>query len=330
MNIAINGFGRIGRTVFRIATDRGLHVVAINDVHGVADTVYLLQHDSIYGAYDKPIVGRRGHFLINGKQVQVLSELDPAKLPWKKLSVDVVVESTGVFRERSGASKHLSAGAKKVVITAPAPQSDILIVPGVNQEKLKKDQGIISVASCTTNCLAPTLKVLDDKFGVERAFITTVHAYTNDQSLHDEYHKKRRRGRAAAHNIVPTSSGAIEVTGETIPHLKGKIHGIAVRVPVICGSLLDVVAVLKKQTDTNTINRTFKKASEYELKGIVEYREDELVSSDIIKNPHSAVFDSSLTETSGHLAKVFAWYDNEYGYSCRVVDVLQMIQKSVR
>ncbi len=330
MNIAINGFGRIGRTVLRIAVDRGLHVIAINDVHGVSDAVYLLQHDSVYGTYDKSLVERRGHFLLNGKQVQVLNELDPAKLPWRKLSVDVVVDSTGMFRERSGASKHLFAGAKKVVITAPAPQSDILIVPGVNHEKLKKDHGIISVASCTTNCLAPTLKVLDDKFGVERAFITTIHAYTNDQSLHDEYHKKRRRGRAAAYNMVPTSSGAIEVTGEAIPHLKGKIQGLAVRVPVICGSLLDVVAVLKKPTDRSTINRAFKRASEHELKGILEYSEDELVSSDVIKNQHSTVFDSLLTETSGHLAKVFAWYDNEYGYSCRVVDVLQMLQKFVR
>lgn len=333
MNIAINGFGRIGRAILKIALEKKLKVVAINDVHGPEDAAYLLKYDTVYGRYPRNISVKDGSLKISGGSfgggttIKVLNEMDPSKLPWKDLKVDVVIESTGIFRDKEKAALHLQAGAKKVLITAPAENPDITIVPGVNHEQLKKEHQIISVASCTTNCLAPTLKVLHEMFGIERALITTVHAYTNDQSIHDEFHKKRRRGRAAAANMVPTSSGASEAIAAVLPELQGRVNGLAVRVPVICGSLLDVVAIVQNPpADVSAVNLAFENAAERKLKGILEYGEEELVSSDIIGNPHSSIFDSKLTEVNGNIIKVFAWYDNEFGYSNRVVDVIKLLR----
>ncbi|MBS3066611.1 type I glyceraldehyde-3-phosphate dehydrogenase [Candidatus Pacearchaeota archaeon] len=327
MKVAINGFGRIGRVIFRIAFERGIDIVAVNDVHGVKDAAYLLKYDSIYGKYNKEIKTEGNNLVINGKKIAVLNELDPSKLPWKKLGVDLIIESSGVFTDKVGASKHLKAGAKKVIITAPSKNPDITIVPGVNHKKLNNKQKLISVASCTTNCATPVLKVLNDKFGIKNALLSTDHAYTSNQSILDGFNKSPRRGRAAAQNIVPTSTGASEAITEALPELKGKINGMAIRVPVADGSLVDIVAELKKPFTTKSVNDALKKSSIGEMKGIIEYSEEELVSSDVIKNPHSAIVDSLLTLKEGDLVKVLAWYDNEYGYSCRVVDVITMLKK---
>lgn len=333
MNIAINGFGRIGRAVLKIALENKINVVAINDIHGVEDAAYLLKHDSIYGHYPRQVSYKGAVLQIGGgtfgakRSIRVLTEKDPTQLPWKELKVDIVVESTGIFHDREKAMLHLQAGAKKVIITSPADNPDITIVPGVNSKMLKKEHQIISVASCTTNCLAPTIKVLHEAFGLESAYITTVHAYTNDQSLHDEFHTKRRRGRAAALNLVPTSSGANEAISAVLPELAGKVQGLAVRAPIPCGSLLDVVAVVQNPPlDAAAVNAAFAHAAQKELDGIVHYSDEDLVSSDIIGNPSSAVFDSQLTSVNGHMIKVFAWYDNEFGYSNRVIDVIKMLR----
>jgi glyceraldehyde 3-phosphate dehydrogenase len=330
MRIAINGFGRIGRLIFRIALDRGANIVAINDTHGAENSAYLLQHDSVYGRYHRKISAKDGNLIVDGKRTRVLSERDPYKLPWKKLDVDLVVESTGVFRDRLGASAHLSGGAKYVIITAPANDPDITVVPGVNDVKLSKKHKIVSVASCTTNCLVPMVKVLHDKFEVKRAFFTTVHAYTNDQALHDSSHKKHRRGRAAAHNMVPTTTGASKSVAEIMPELLGKINGMALRVPIVVGSLVDLTAEVRKKASANRVNSVFKKAAEGKLKGIMEFSDEELVSSDIIANHHSCVIDSLTTQTTGNLVKVLGWYDNEWGYSNRVVDVMKIMKKWAR
>ncbi len=327
MNIAINGFGRIGRIVFKIALEQGLNVVAVNDVHGVKDAAYLLKYDSVYGKYDKKVEISSDNLIVNGKKIRVISEREPEKLPWKKIGAEIVIESTGVFTGRENASKHFLAGAKYILITAPAENPDITNVPGVNHHKLKKEHKIISVASCTTNCLVPIVKVLHDKFVIKRALLTTIHAYTNDQNIHDSSHRKIRRGRAAALNIIPTTTGAEEAVAQVMPELLGKINGLAVRVPVICGSLVDLVAELEKKFDVKTINGSLKNASQKEMKGIIEYSEDELVSTDIIGNSHSAIVDGLSTQVEGNLVKVLAWYDNEYGYSCRVVDVIKMLKK---
>lgn len=329
MRIGINGFGRIGRVIFRIAEDNGLEVVAINDLHGAENSAYLLKYDSVYGKYSKEVEAKDGNLYVDGKKTEVLGERDPYKLPWKKLGVDVVIESTGVFRDRLGAGQHLKAGAKYVLITAPAEKPDFTIVPGVNHKKLKKEHKLISIASCTTNCLVPVIKVLNDKFKIKRAMMTTIHSYTNDQSLQDTSHKKIRRGRAAAENIVPTTTGAAKSVVEVLPELLGKINGFAVRVPVVCGSLVDLTAEIKKKASVKQINLAFKRAANGELKGIMEYSEEELVSSDVIGNPHSAVIDSLSTQVDGNFVKVLAWYDNEYGYSCRVVNVVKMLEKWV-
>lgn len=326
MKVAINGFGRIGRTVFKIALQRGVNIVAINDVHGPGDAAYLLKYDSVYGPYDKEVRVGKDYISVGGKRIKVLSEREPEKLPWRKLKIDGVVESTGAFTDRKDAAKHLKAGAKKVIISAPAKYPDITIVPGVNEKKLMKKHKIISMASCTTNCLAPITKVLNDKLGIEKAFMTTVHAYTNDQGLHDTSHKKPARGRAAAANIVPTTSGATEAVIQTIPELKGKLTGLALRVPVICGSIVDLVAKVKKSFNVKMVNKILKKAAEKELKGIIQYTEEPLVSSDIIGNTNSAIVDGSNTQKLGDLVKVLAWYDNEWGYSCRMVDVIKMLR----
>jgi len=330
MNVAINGFGRIGIAILKICLERKINIVAVNDPHGVESAAYLLQHDSIYGRYEKEVKTEKDNMIIAGKKIKVIAERDLEKINWKEFKADVIIESTGAFTDRENASKHIKNGARYVIITAPSKNPDITIVPGVNHAKLKKEHKIISVASCTTNCLTPLLKVLHENFTINRALMTTVHAYTNDQVLHDQSHKKRRRGRAGALNIIPTSTGAAEAVAAVLPELEGKVNGLAVRVPVPVGSLVDLVAELEKPFDVKKINDAFKKASQKELKGILEYSEEELVSSDVIKNPHSTLFDSLSTQADGNLVKVLAWYDNEYGYSCRVVDVLQMVGKWVK
>ena len=309
--------------MFKILFDNGYDVVAVNEIHGIKSASYLLKHDSVYGLYDKEIKTGKGKMIVSGKEVIVLSEHDPAKLPWKKLGVDIVIESSGVFSDRIGASKHLKAGAKKVIITAPCDKPDCSIVPGVSQDIMKKDR-IIAVASCTTNCVAPLVKVIDENFGIKDAMFTTVHAYTNDQGIQDHAHKKARRGRAGALNIIPTTTGASEAVVDVYPKVRGKIKGLAIRVPVAVGSIVDLVAEVKKKASKGKVNEILKKASR-EMEGIVEYSEDELVSTDIIGNPHSVIVDGLSTQVEGNLIKVLGWYDNEYGYSCRVVDVVGML-----
>lgn len=331
MKVAINGFGRIGRTVLRALVNegKGINIVAVNDVHGVKDAEYLFKYDSVFGKFDGEIFIEKDNLRINGKRIKVFSERDPEKLPWKKLGVDVVVESTGVFRDRKSASKHLRAGAKKVIVTAPMKDNaDAVIVPGVNEKKLKKSDKLISLASCTTNAVAPVVKVLHENFKVKKALLMTAHGYTASQGLIDRSDEKApRRGRAAAVNIVPTSTGAAKAVIEVIPELKGKIDGVAMRVPVVNGSIVDITAELEKPFDVEKINSSLKKSSKKEMKGIIEYSEDELVSTDILGNSHSAIFDSKLTMKTGNMVKVFSWYDNEYGYSCRVVDLIKILKK---
>ena len=327
MKVAINGFGRIGRAVLRLGVDRGIDVVAINDVHGVKDAAYLLKFDSVYGRYGKNVLVSGDSLVVGGKRIKVLSERDPLKLPWEKLGVDIVVESTGAFRDKKDASKHLKAGAKYVLISATSKDADITLVPGVNEEMLKEKDKIISVASCTTNALAPIAKILNDEFGIERAFLTTIHSYTSSQGLVDGYARKTRRGRAAAVNLVPTTTGATEATTKALPELEGKIDGLAIRAPILLGSLVDLVAELKGKFDVKKVNAAFKKASKGKMKGIIGYSEDELVSSDIIGEKNSALVDSLSTMKDGNLIKVLAWYDNEMGYSGRLIDVINLIEK---
>ncbi|MBI3623052.1 type I glyceraldehyde-3-phosphate dehydrogenase [Candidatus Pacearchaeota archaeon] len=319
--IAINGLGRIGRLVLKIGLERGLDIVAVNDLTNVQNLTYLLKYDSVYGNYGKRVEAGKDFFSINGKKINVFSEKEPEKLPWKKLGVDVVVEATGFFEDEG--YRHIKAGAKKVIITAPSKKCDATIVLGVNEEKLKKEHKVISMGSCTTNCLAPLAKILNDKFGIKKAFMTTVHAYTNDQKILDIPHKRFRRGRAAAVNIIPTTSGATTSVIETIPELKGKMDGLAMRVPIACGSIVDFVAELNQNATKEQINNALKIAAHGKLKGILQYSEDELVSSDIIKNSNSSIIDGLSTQVIGNIAKVLSWYDNEYGYSCRMVDLLK-------
>lgn len=325
MKVAINGLGRIGRTVLKRALEKNVNVVAINDRTDIESIAYLLKYDSIYGPYNKPIKTGRGFIKIGTKKILVTSEDNPEKLPWKELGVDVVIEATGVFRDHEGASKHLKAGAKKVIISSPSKDPDITIVPGVNEQKIKKEHKIISLASCTTNCIAPIIKILNDKFGIEKGYMTTIHAYTNSQNILDAPHKKIRRSRAAATNIIPTTSGASTAVEIVIPALKGKLDGMAIRVPVACGSITDFVATLKKSATVEEINKAIKEKSK-KIPEIIEYTEDEIVSSDIIGNPHSSIFDSKLTKTNGNVVKILSWYDNEYGYSCRMVDALKFLK----
>jgi glyceraldehyde 3-phosphate dehydrogenase len=326
VKIAINGLGRIGRAVLKIALDKKLDVVAVNDLASIESIIYLIKYDSVYGNFAGK-VERGGDFIkINNKKIKVFSEKDPEKLPWGDLSVDVLIESTGVFTDREGAGKHIKAGAKKVIITAPGKNPDFTVVLGVNEDKLKKEHKIISMASCTTNCLAPIVKVLNDNFKIEKGYMTTVHAYTNDQVILDVPHKKLRRGRAGAINLIPTTSGATTSVIEVIPELKDKLDGLAIRAPVACGSITDFVAVLKKPVIKAQVNDALKKASQNEMKGILFYSEDELVSSDIIGNPNSSIVDSLLTQANGNLVKVLSWYDNEYGYSNRIVDLIKLLK----
>jgi len=327
MKVAINGFGRIGRCIFRRALEKGVNVVAVNDLMSVESLVYLLKYDSVYGNYGKSVVAGDGFIRVGGRKINIYSEREPENLPWKKLGIDVVVESTGFFTSGEGASKHLIAGAKKVLISASGKGVDYTVVLGVNEKDLKKEHKIISMASCTTNCIAPVVKVLDDEFGLKKGFLTTVHAYTGDQVLVDGAHKDFRRGRAAGVNLVPTTSGAAKATVDVIPKLKGKIDGMAIRAPVACGSICDFVCEVGKSVGVEDVNRAMKRASLKKMKGVLEYCEQEIVSSDVVGNSASSVFDSKLTRVNGNLVKVLSWYDNEWGYSCRVVELIERLRR---
>lgn len=328
IKVGINGFGRIGRNVFRDAFyDEDIEIVAINDLTDTKTLAHLLKYDSISGIFDAEVEAGEGIIKVDEKEVKVLAERDPANLPWKALEVDVVVESTGRFVDREGASKHLSAGAKKVIISAPAKNPDITIVLGVNEDKYDPAKHhIISNASCTTNCLAPVAKVLLDKFGIAKGFMTTVHAYTNDQNILDLVHSDLRRARAAALSIIPTSTGAAKAIGEVIPELKGKMDGLALRVPVPNGSLVDLVVELEKEVSVEEVNAALKEAAdEGRFEGILDYTEDPIVSIDIVGNSYSSIVDALSTMANGKTVKVLSWYDNEMGYSCRVVDLIGYI-----
>ncbi|WP_292596607.1 type I glyceraldehyde-3-phosphate dehydrogenase [Mesotoga sp. UBA6090] len=327
--LAINGFGRIGRLVFREMVKRGeFEIVAINDLTDSATLAHLLKYDSVHGRFKGSVEAKEGAIIVNGKEVKVFSEKNPANLPWKDLGVELVIEATGVFRNREKTMPHIDAGAKKVLITAPAKgEVDATIVLGVNDDVLKPEMKIVSNASCTTNSIAPIIKILNDNFKIQKGYLTTVHAYTNDQRILDLPHSDLRRARAAAANTIPTSTGAAKAVGLVIPELKGKLDGIAMRVPVTDGSITDLTVVLEKETTAQEVNALVKNAAETGLKGIVEYTEEELVSSDIVGTTVSSVFDSNLTAAMGNLLKVCAWYDNEYGYSCRVVDLAKIMME---
>ncbi len=333
MKVAINGFGRIGRNVFRVAMDgrdfrKKFEIVAVNDLTDAKTLAHLLKYDSVHGIYDAEVRAKDGAIIVDGSEVKVLAEKDPANLPWKTLGVDIAVESTGLFTDRDGAAKHIAAGAKKVIISAPAKNPDITIVMGVNHESYDAARhNIISNASCTTNCLAPVVKVLNDNFTVKRGFMTTCHSYTNDQRILDLPHKDLRRARAAALSIIPTTTGAARAIGLVLPELQGKLDGLSLRVPTPNGSINDLVAELEKEVTKEEVNAALKRASEKELKGILEYTELPLVSVDIIGNPHSAIVDGLSTGViGGNFVKVLAWYDNEWGFSCRMVDLMKYIQ----
>lgn len=328
VRVAINGFGRIGRQVFQAGMgEPDIEWVAVNDITDPRTLAYLLKYDSVQGRSKASIGATSDSLIVNGKVIKVLALKDPAQLPWEELGIDVVVESTGLFTARENAAKHLQAGAKKVLISAPAKNPDITLVKGVNEHEYdKKVHHIISNASCTTNCIAPMIKVLHDNFGVVRGYMTTVHAYTADQRLVDAPHKDLRRGRSAAINTVITTTGAAAMVGEVIPELKGKLDGIAIRVPVPDGSVANVVAEVRKPTTVEHLNWLFKQVSQYHLKGVIEYTEDPIVSSDIIHNPASCIFDGLSTQViDGTLVIVTGWYDNEWGYSCRMIDVLKLL-----
>ena len=326
LRVAINGYGRIGRCFHRARlNDPDIEIVAINDLTDAKTLVHLLKYDSVHGKLEVDVDVDGDELIIGGKRIKVFSEPDPEKLPWKELEVDIVLESTGRFRDREGASKHLKAGAKRVVISAPAKEPDITIVVGVNHNEYDPSKHfIVSNASCTTNCLAPVAKVLLENFGIESGFLTTVHAYTADQRLLDAPHKDLRRARAAALSMVPTSTGAAKAVGLVIPELKGKFNGISIRVPTPDVSLIDFVCVVKKNVTVEEVNEALRKAAEGELKGILEYTEEELVSIDYTGNPHSAIVDGKSTDViNGNLVKILAWYDNEWGYSVRLGDLMK-------
>ncbi len=327
VKIAINGFGRIGRQVLRIGLKKGFDFVAVNDLTDTKTLAYLYKYDSSHGVSDEEVSFDEKNIIINGKKILVLAEKDPAKLPWKSLGAEIVIESTGLFTDKEKAGLHLNAGAKKVIISAPAKGDVKTIVLGVNEHEYDKSKdNIISNASCTTNCLAPVVKVLNDNFGIDYGFMTTIHAYTNDQKILDLPHKDLRRGRSAAVNIVPTTTGAAVAVTEVIPALKGKLDGVSIRVPVPCGSLTDFVCTLKKDTTKQEVNKLFENVSRFHLKNILQYTEDELVSSDIVGNPNSSIFDAKSTMMlNPRYLKVFAWYDNEWGYSSRVVDLIKIV-----
>jgi len=329
MKIAINGFGRIGRLVFRAAfVKKDIEIVAINDLTDAHTLAHLLKYDSIHKKFDGTVSYNDNGLVVNGKEIKIYSERDPANLPWGQLGVDIVVESTGIFTSRDQAMKHVQAGAKKVIISAPAKDTvDATIVMGVNHDTLKKEHIIVSNASCTTNCLAPVAKVIHDNFGIKKGFMTTIHAYTNDQNILDLPHKDLRRARAAAMSMIPTSTGAAKAIGLVVPELNKKLDGMAIRVPTPDGSLVDLTVEVEKMPTKEEVNAAIKKAAETSLKGYLEYTDEEIVSMDIVGNPASSIFDSQLTMVRENLVKVQAWYDNEWGYSCRVVDLALLMSK---
>ena len=333
IKVGINGFGRIGRLLYRAAIERKAKIdfVAINDLADAKTNAHLLKYDSVHGRFPGTVEVQSDKLIVNRKPLKVLSQRDPAALPWKDLGVYLAVESTGLFTDRESASKHLQAGAKKVLISAPAKNPDVTIVLGVNDKLYDPAKhNILSNASCTTNCLAPVAKVLADNFGLEKAFMTTAHAYTNDQKVQDIVHKDLRRARAAAVNIIPTSTGAAKAIGEVLPSCSGKMNGIALRVPVSDVSIVDLTAILGKEVTAEDINAAMKKAAEGPLKGILEYTEDPIVSSDVLHSTYSAVFDAQSTMVMGNksnFVKILAWYDNEWGFSCRMVELIEMIGK---
>ncbi len=330
IKVGINGFGRIGRNVYRvIAKRKNIDVLAINDLTDAKTLAFLLKYDSVHGKFDGNIEAKDNSIIVKGKEIKLLKEKDPSNLPWKDLGVEIVIESTGIFTKRSDCEKHLKAGARKVILSAPSKDKlDATIVIGVNTNDLKPEHEIVSNASCTTNCLAPLAKVINENFGIEKGLMTTIHAYTNDQRLSDLMHSDLRRARAAAINIIPTTTGAAKAIGEVIPELKGKLDGMSMRVPVANGSVTDLVASVKKRVSIEDINNVMKAAANNELKGILEYCEDPIVSSDIIDNEHSCIFDAKSTYVvDGNLIKVIGWYDNEWGYSSRMVDLIELIAK---
>jgi len=322
INIAINGFGRIGRVFFRIAFfNPHINIVAINDITDSNTLAHLLKYDSVHRRFDADVKHDDNHIYVNDTEIKIFSEKDPDHLPWKALDIDIVIECTGLFLDKLSATKHLNAGAKKIILSAPAKDDDIkTIVMGVNDELLDANDLIVSNASCTTNCAAPMLAVLK-QWGIEEAYVTTVHSYTGDQRLHDAPHKDLRRARAAAMSIIPTSTGAAKALGKIFPELESKLGGCGMRVPVPDGSLTDITCVLTNYPSVEQINAAFKIASENELKHVLEYTEDPLVSTDVIGNSHSVVFDADFTSVVGNLVKIIGWYDNEYGYSSRLVDL---------
>jgi len=329
MRIAINGFGRIGRQVFRIAWEKdNIEIVHINDITDAPTLAHLLKYDTVHGVWDKKVDNRDGAIIVDGKEIPISAERDPKNLPWAEKEVDVVFESTGVFRKREQAQWHIDAGAKKVLISAPGKtQLDGNFVIGVNEKEYDKNKHhIISIGSCTTNCLAPVVKVLNDEFGLQYGLITTIHAYTNDQKILDLPHKDLRRARAAAANIIPTTTGAAKAIGLVLPELNGKLDGMAVRVPVPDGSVIDLTCTVEKETTPEQVNQAMKKWSEGPMKGILDYTYDPLVSSDIVGNPHSSIFSPFDTKVmGGNLVKVLSWYDNEWGFSSRMVDMVQLM-----
>lgn len=324
--IAINGFGRIGRLAFRQFMSRPqFEVVSINDLTDVDTLAHLLKYDSIHGAYPGEVSVANGNLMVQGKEIQITAERNPSHLPWGRQNIDIVVESTGVFADAEKASAHLTAGAGKVIISAPAKGDLKTVVLGVNDNILTADDRIVSNASCTTNCLAPMAKVLNDTFGMETGFITTIHAYTADQRLQDAPHRDLRRARAAALSMIPTSTGAAKAVGLVLPELAGKLDGMAVRVPTPTGSVTDLTATLSRETTAEEVNAALKAAAEGPMKGFLQYCEDPIVSVDIVGNPHSCILDAALTKCSGNLVKLFGWYDNEAGYATRVVDLAERL-----
>ncbi len=332
VKVGINGFGRIGRLVYRAAMGNPkLDIVAVNDITDAKTLAHLLKYDSVHGIVKSQIKAEGNSILVDGKKTEVYAEKDPSALPWGKLGVELVVESTGKFNTGADAKKHLAGGAKKVLLSAPAKKSDVpvlTVVLGVNQDKYDPKAEILSIGSCTTNCLAPVVKVLNDNFGIIRGFMTTIHAYTNDQKILDQPHKDLRRARAAGVNIIPTSTGAAKALSLVIPELAGKLDGVALRVPVTTGSIVDFTCELSKKTTKEDINKAMQEAALGKMKGILLYTEDPIVSTDVIHDPHSSIFDALSTMVMGdNLAKVFAWYDNEWGFSVRMVEMLEMMTK---
>jgi len=327
--VAINGFGRIGRLTFRNLLQReGIEVVAINDLTDNHTLAHLLKYDSAQGPFEGTVAATDDALIVNGTKINAYSTRNPEELPWKDLGVDVVLECTGIFRTKEKAGMHLTAGAKDVIISAPAKGGGVqTIVLGVNDDELDRRANVFSNASCTTNCLAPVAKIVDENWGIQVGSMTTTHAYTADQNIQDAPHSDLRRARAAAFNIVPTSTGAASATGKVYPNVAGKLSAIAVRVPVITGSMIELNVVLDKKTTAEEVNAKFKELAEGKLKGILQYSEDPLVSSDIVRNPHSSIFDSQMTEVNGNMLKVVSWYDNEAGYSARLADMAALILK---